>query len=164
MEILILVIEQKKRLGNVNKNRNIMDISLTVQLGGSNAGQYFRKPIVGLRKSFKLLNNSSYSEEVGKIKFFLRIGGEIENYNEEAGIHNLKYSKRYKNCSGEIIVSENDWKNKTNIKLFLSEQVEKFSLSLSDFLQKKKVNFDRDQFLNDINSIVIKNYNMELET
>lgn len=98
-----------------------MEITLTSQIGGSDAGSKFRKPIVTLRKSLKLLNDKSYSESIEKIKVFLRISGEIENYKEPTGVYNYRLDKKNKTASAEIIISNESWKQSTDIGHLLSD-------------------------------------------
>lgn len=98
-----------------------MEITLTSQIDGSDAGSEFRRPIVKLRKSLKLLNDKSYSESIEEIKVFLRISGGIESYDESTGIYNYRIDRKNKTASAEITISNESWKQSTDIGLLLSD-------------------------------------------
>ncbi|WP_298538596.1 Imm12 family immunity protein [uncultured Aquimarina sp.] len=138
-----------------------MEITLTSQIGGSDAGSKFRKPIVKLRKSLKLLNDKTYSESIEKIKVLLRISGEIENYDESTGIYNHRLDKKNKTASAEIIISNESWKQSNDIGLLLSDLTKVFFNSLSEYLIEKKIELNRESLLRDVENIVITNNNSE---
>ncbi|WP_298320682.1 Imm12 family immunity protein [uncultured Aquimarina sp.] len=136
-----------------------MEITLTSQIGGSDAGSKFRKPIVKLRKSLKLLEEIEYSESIQKIKVFLRISGEIENYKESTGVYNYRLDKKNKTASAEIIISNESWKQSVDIGFLLSDLTKIFFNALSEYLIKKNIELNRESLLRDVENIVIANNN-----
>jgi len=136
-----------------------MEITLTSQIGGSDAGSKFRKPIVKLRKSLKLLEEIEYSESIQKIKVFLRISGEIENYKESTGVYNYRLDKKNKTASAEIIISNESWKQSVDIGFLLSDLTKIFFNALSEYLIKKNIELNRESLLRDVENIVIANHN-----
>ncbi|WP_289064386.1 Imm12 family immunity protein [uncultured Zobellia sp.] len=136
-----------------------MEITLTAQIGGSDAGSKFRKPIVKLRKSLKLLDEKIYSESIEKIKVFLRISGEIESYEESTGVYNYRLDKKNKTASAEIIISNESWKQSTDIGLLLSDLTKVFFNSLLEYLTQKSTEIDKKSLLEDIENVVLTNNN-----
>ncbi|AXT53789.1 hypothetical protein D1818_24305 [Aquimarina sp. BL5] len=136
-----------------------MEITLTSQIGGSDAGSKFRKPIVKLRKSLKLLEEIEYSESIQKIKVFLRISGEIENYKESTGVYNYRLDKKNKTASAEIIISNESWKQSVDIGFLLSDLTKIFFNALSEYLIEKNIELNRESLLRDVENIVIANNN-----
>lgn len=136
-----------------------MEITLTSQIGGSDTGSKFRKPIVKLRKSLKLLNDKPYSESIEKIKVFFRISGEIESYDESTGIYNYRIDRKNKTASAEIIISNESWKQSTDIGFLLSDLTTVFFNSLLEYLTEKDTEINKESLLKDIENIVIVNNN-----
>ncbi len=138
-----------------------MEISLTSQIGGSDAGSKFRKPIVKFRKSLKLLEDRVYSESLNKIKVFLRVSGEIENYEESTGIYNLRFDRKNGIGSAEIVVSNESWKKSDDISYLLSTLAEDFFNVVSDYLIKKDIKLNKNELLEDVRTVVISNNNAQ---
>ena len=136
-----------------------MDIILTVQAGGPESGQLFRKDTVKLRKSLKLLGDKQYSGSVEKAKIFLRISGSIDNFNKPTGIHYWRYSNPGKTYSADIIIARDTWQNGADRREILSKLTKEYFSFMVEYLKKKKINdLNSDQLLQDIDQIVMDNF------
>ena len=133
-----------------------MIITLTAQLGGRDAGEIFRSELVKVRKSLKLLEDKFYSNDLKKAKILLRIGGEIESYNDSSGIFKSRLEKKSGVFSAEIIISKKSWEKGVDTNKLLFDSILSYFRELINYSNHKKINFDSVNLLNDVAAVLME--------
>ncbi|GHC57494.1 Imm12 family immunity protein [Ulvibacter litoralis] len=140
-----------------------MEVTLTSQIGGLDAGEVFRPINIQLRRSLKLITDN-YSEIIDHFKLQMRVSGSVTVYKEDTGVHYLRVMKKLKYISGEIILGKEVWENKTNTEIVISvsEYVVLLFENLIAKLKQQQIDIDGVRLLDDVNNIVIKDFMKKL--
>ena len=136
-----------------------MEITLTAQVGGSDVGNICNPLIVSLRKSLKLIQND-YSSGLDKFKLQMRISGEVSEYKEETGVHNIRLMKKNNYILGELVFGKEIWENKTSIEIILAfcDYTEKLFISIIDKLKNSKIQIEEEKLIFDLRNIALKKF------
>ena len=136
-----------------------MEVTLTAQIGGQDAGEIFKSLIVSLRKSLKLIQDD-YSSGLDKFRLQIRISGGVSEYKEPTGINHLRLMKKSGYVSAELVLGKETWINKTNteIVIALCDYTEELFLSIVTKLKNSKIHIEDERLLSDLKNIVLEKF------
>lgn len=135
------------------------EITLTGQFGGSDAFDLLNPYIVKLRTLFKLFSDKTYSEDVESFDLKLFVSGEITEFEEKSGIGRIRFMKKRKTISGEIIINKEIWTLEDKpLRDYLAKIIrELFGLFVGK-ITKAKITIESEKLLKDIDEIVLKTF------
>lgn len=136
-----------------------MEVTLTVQVGGSDANEICSPLIVLLRKSLKLIQDD-YSSGLDKFRLQMRISGNVTAYKEETGIHYIRLMKKKNYVTGEIILGREAWGDKTNLEIasVFCKYTEKLFLEIINELKANQIPIEDERLISDLRSVVLKQF------
>ena len=151
-------VKEQKVVKEKFNSEQMTEYILTVLGGGPDSAEAIPTNIqVELRNLIKQLSCKKYTDYIDKFKIILMIEGSLTKYNEVGGVKRIRLNKSSKKISSEIIIKEDDWRNKPRnlIKDLLKKRIKSAYEAMIERVKKESIDIDGIELINDLDALFV---------
>jgi hypothetical protein len=146
--------------GIPGETRVNMEVTLTIDMGGSDAKDAMNGSEIKLRETLKLLRGKQYSGEIERVRLPMMVSGRITDFSLTSEFSKPRRMKKERSINVDIVIAKDAWRgaDQAKIRERLADLTLKIFEAITSRLKKEGIDIKDEELMMDLENILRTHY------